>query len=195
YWLEHDERVVQRQNQQAKAPGGLAPQTADSPEKCVIYADGVMVHTDGAWHEARVGVVRTQRDDQTRKSSIVRLSDPHAFGQHLWSKAVQMGCNEAQTLAFIADGSHWLWRMCDRHFDGAIRILDFYHLAQHVHACAAIHFGEGSDDARKWAMVVLGTLRAGETDAAMKDVEALSGRSKAKRQAKHELITYLSNNR
>ena len=40
-----------------------------------------------------------------------------------------------------------------------------------------------------------GTLRAGLVNDALKEVERLAARSPAKRKAKHELITYLNNNR
>jgi len=197
YWLDHDQHAYE-QLEQATRKHGLPQGAEGQPDKCTIFADGVMVHTDGAWHEARVGVVRSEHGEHVqnvKQRSIVRLSDPHDFGHHIWTAAAQGGCHQAKLCAFIADGSHWLWRLCDRHFDHAIRILDFYHLAEHVHRCAAVHFGEGAEQARDWALATLGTLRAGEVDAALQRVEALDARGKLKRQAKHELVTYLTNNR
>ena len=195
YWLQHDQHRYEQLEQTTRIQG--LPQGVESqpPDQCVIFADGVMVHTDGAWHEARVGVVRTERGDKTTKRTLVRMSDPQDFGHHLWTLAATQGCHQATTCAFVGDGSHWLWRMCDRHFDNAIRILDFYHLAQHVHQCAGVHFGEESEQAKQWALATLGTLRAGQVEAALQQVEALSARGKLKRKAKHELVTYLTNNR
>ncbi|MFP4106817.1 MAG: hypothetical protein ACLFVU_12105 [Phycisphaerae bacterium] len=34
--------------------------------------------------------------------------------------------------AFIADGSHWLWNLADRHFGSAVKIVDFWHVCEHV---------------------------------------------------------------
>lgn len=195
YWLERDAAEFQSLECQSRRADALPTGDGDPPDRCLIFADGVMVHSDGAWHEARVGTVRSERGDQAAKSSLVRLSDVETFEKDLWRKAVQKGYHRAGVVAFIADGGRWLWNVADRNFDKAIRILDFYHLSQHVHACADALFGEGTEESKTWSLAVRGTLRAGKVQEALATVEALAGRSKAKRTAKHELITYLSNNR
>ena len=191
YWLEQDKAALR--------PNGLAfaaPAARLEPQHCLIFADGVMMHTDGDWHEARVGTVRSQMADGVQhKSSIARLCPLEEFGVDLWRKAHQMGYGRAQQSAFIADGSHWLWNLAQGRFSGAIQILDFWHLCEHVGNCAKEFFGEGTDLARGWSLKVCGTLRAGLAEEALREVESLRARSASKRKAKHELVTYLSNNR
>ena len=195
YWLERDEADFQSLEHQSRVADALPTCEGPPPDKCLIFADGVMVHSDGSWHEARVGTVRRERGDDVDKSSLVRMSDVPTFEKDLWRKAVQMGYHQASTVAFIADGGRWLWNLADRCFDKAIRILDFYHLCQHVHACGDAFFGEGSEGSRRWALAVCGTLRAGQVDEALKVIEGLPGRGKLKRAAKHDLVTYLTNNK
>jgi len=196
YWLERDRVAFERLDQSwPNVPGEQADAAA---RRCLIFADGVMVHTDGDWHEARVGTVRTEDADQQTldKSSIVRMTDVDRFGEDLWRRASELGYHQCAIAAFIGDGSHWLWRLAGKHFDKAICILDFYHLMEHVHRCATVFFGEGTETHRQWALVLKGTLRAGCVDEALKIVEALAVcDDEARRQAKHELITYLTNNR
>lgn len=191
YWLEQDKEALR--------PNGLglaAPAAKLQPDTCLIFADGVMVHTDGDWHEARVGTVRSRTPDgQRHKSSIARLCSLEDFGVDLWRKAHQMGYGKAQLSAFIADGSHWLWNLAQGRFGQAVQILDFWHLCEHVGNCSREFFGEGSEAARSWSLKVCGTLRAGLADAALAEIEGLRARSVAKRKAKHELVTYISNNR
>jgi hypothetical protein len=191
YWLEQDKAALR--------PNGLsfaAPAAQLAAQRCLIFADGVMVHTDGDWHEARVGTVRSQTGDgKNHKSSIARLCSLEDFGLDLWRKACQMGYGKASLSAFIADGSHWLWNLAQDRFSGAVQILDFWHLSEHVGDCAKVFFGEGTEASRAWSLKVCGTLRAGLGDDALREVEALPARSKAKRQAKHRLVTYISNNR
>jgi hypothetical protein len=191
YWLEQDREALR--------PNGLAfaaPVAKLWPQSCLIFADGVMIHTDGDWHEARVGTVRSQMaDGKQHKSSIARLCSLEDFGLDLWRKAHQMGYGAAPLSAFIADGSHWLWNLAQGRFNLAVQILDFWHLCEHVGNCAKEFFGEGTDLCKAWSLKVCGTLRAGLVDDALKEVEHLTARSKAKRQAKHELVTYMSNNR
>jgi hypothetical protein len=194
YWLERDQVQLQ-QYDQAK----LAPAARVKPDCCTIYADGVMVHTDGAWHEARVGTVCSQvqqpgQEPQVHRSSVVRLSDPQEFGRHLWRVARELGYAQAPLCAFIADGSHWLWSLAGERFGRAIQILDFYHLAQHVHQCAEVFFGQATEAARRWALQIKGTLRASMVDEALRRVETLPVLTDEHRQAKHELVTYLTNN-
>jgi len=197
YWLEQDKAALQPRNHVGFAP----PVATLQPKTCLIFADGVMIHTDGAWHEARVGTVRSECGDdkhdkrQRHKSSIARLCPLEEFGLDLWRKAHQMGYGTAPVSAFIADGSHWLWNLAQDRFGRAIPILDFWHLCEHVGNCAKEFFGEKTPETEAWSLKVCGTLRAGLVNDALKEVERLAARSPAKRNAKHELITYLNNNR
>jgi hypothetical protein len=195
YWLERDGADFEALERQSRCPDALPTRDGPPPEKCLIFADGVMVHSDGAWHEARVGTIRCERGQACDKSSLARLTDVPTFEKDLWRKAVAMGYHQAKVVAFIADGGRWLWNLADRNFDKATRILDFYHLCQHVHRCGEAFFGEGSHESAAWALAVCGTLRAGRVGEALKAVEALPGRGKGKRAAKHDLVTYLTNNR
>lgn len=191
YWLDRD----QHQIAQAQA-GRTAPAAQFSAERCLVFADGVMVHTDGDWHEARVGTVRSQaREGTLVKSSIARLGDVSDFGQDLWRRACELGYREASLTAFLADGSHWLWTLADRHFCRAIKIVDFWHVCEHVSECAKVFYGEGTEQSREWSLKVCGHLRAGDVCGALKEVEALrTGSSKKRREQKHSLVTYLTNN-
>ncbi len=191
YWLEQDKAAVKSNGLFFAAPAAQL-----SARKCLIFADGVMLHTDGDWHEARVGTVRSElADGKTHKSSLARLCPVEDFGVDLWRKAHQMGYGQAGVTAFIADGSHWLWNLAEGRFSRAVQIVDFWHVCEHVGNCAKEFFGEGSDQAKSWSLQVCGTLRAGLVDEALKAVEALPARSVTRRAAKHELVTYLSNNR
>jgi len=192
WWLEEDVRELRAAREARTAPA--AEVAADC---CLVFADGVMAHTDGAWHEIRVGTVRSDRDDQTvAKSSIALQSDTDSFGDQLWRNACRMGYRGAGVTAFIADGSHWLWNQAEKHFGRALKIVDFWHVCEHVGKCAAAFFGEGTDRSRSWSLAVCGTLRAGEVEQALAEVEKLNPRNaKSLRNEKHELVTYLRNNR
>ena len=65
-----------------------------------------------------------------------------------------------------ADGARWLWELAAMHFPDAIQILDWYHLAEHVHAAAAVLFGEGTPNARRWSERARRLGLAPEADAA-----------------------------
>jgi hypothetical protein len=118
------------------------------------------------------------------------------FGADLWRHACESGYRSASLTAFIADGSHWLWNLADRHFQRAIKIVDFWHVCEHVSDCAKAFFGEGTEAARHWSLTVRGHLRAGDVQGALRQVESLNPRASRKlREQKHSLVTYLTNNR
>jgi hypothetical protein len=192
WWLEEDRREVELARQARTAPA--AEVIAD---RCLVFADGVLAHTDGAWHEVKVGTVRSDRDGLAiAKSSIALQCDTDSFGQQLWRNACRVGYRGASLTAFIADGSHWLWNQADKHFQRAVKIVDFWHVCEHVAKCAGAYFGEGTEEAHRWSLAVRGTLRAGQVDDALVEVEKLNPRnSRSLREAKHELVTYLRNNR
>jgi hypothetical protein len=192
WWLAED----RREYESARA-GRTSPVAEVQAERCLVFADGVMAHSDGAWHEVRVGTVRSEdRDGRAHKSSIALLGETEPFGQQLWRNACRLGYRRASVTAFIADGSHWLWVLAERHFQKAVKIVDFWHVCEHVSKCARAFFGEGSEQGRRWALEMCGTLRAGQVEEALAQAEQLNPRnSKALRDEKHELVTYLRNNR
>jgi len=190
FWLERDDRDARRNLSDKVIP--LAEAECDS---CCVFADGTMVHTEGEWHEIRVGTVRSVRGDITLKSSIARFVDVERFGADLWRKACQQGYRTAVLKAFLGDGSHWIWNIAEMHFCDAVPILDWYHLAEHLSQCGNELFGEGTKQSRQWARGMRRIMNKGKVQQALNQLEKLDVRSTKKRQAKHELITYLMNNR
>lgn len=190
FWLQQDDRDAQ---------GALRGQVVRRGEVrldcCCVFADGTMVHTDGEWHEVRVGAVRTTDGDAARKSSIARFCDLERFGADLWRKACECGYGGASSKAFLGDGSHWIWSVAALHFSEAVQILDWYHLAEHLSKCGNEMFGEGTQDSQAWAGKMRQIMENGDVGRALEQVEKLAGGGKNRRQAKHELITYLTNNR
>jgi len=190
FWLQGDDRDTQRSLREKVVPLGKV-----ECERCCVFADGTMVHTDGEWHEVRVGTVCSTAGERTRKSSIARFADVERFGAELWWKACQYGYGSASLKALIGDGSHWIWSIADMHFPDAVKILDWYHLAQHLSKCGNEVFGEGTQESGQWAARIREIMNEGKVEEALREVEKIPVRSQNKRRAKHELITYLSNNR
>ena len=85
--------------------------------------------------------------------------------------AQAVGYQNARLRAFVADGAHWLWKLAEDYFPSAIQILDWYHLAEHVHKAAGAVFGEGSAGARAWAEARKEELWQGKAAAALGAVE------------------------
>lgn len=175
------------------------PDSPLAPDQSCLFADGTTVHTAGDWHEVRVATA-TAADAQGEplaRQSRARFLPVADFAWMLVLLARAVGYPNARVRAFIADGAHWLWKLADDYFPGAIQVLDWYHLAEHLHKAAKAVFGEGSAGAQAWAAARKGELWEGQVEAALAAVEQEAGRvrSPAKRAALAELRTYLENNR
>lgn len=175
------------------------PDSPLAPETACVFADGTTVHTEGDWHEVRVATA-TAADAQGQplaRQSRARFLPVADFAWVLLLLARAVGYQHARLRAFVADGAHWLWKLAEDYFPSAIQILDWYHLAEHVHKAAGVLLGEGSAGAKAWAEARKGELWEGQAGAALRAVEQELARvrSPAKRKAVRELRTYLENNR
>jgi hypothetical protein len=194
--------VLRREDERRHQVAGRVAPLPDSPlapDAACVFADGTTVHTEGDWHEVRVATA-TAADAQGKplaRQSRARFLPVADFAWVLLLLARSVGYQHARLRAFVADGAHWLWKVADDYFPSAIQVLDWYHLAEHVHKAAGVLFGEGSAGAKAWAEARKGELWEGQAGAALRAVEqeVARVRAPAKRAALRELRTYLENNR
>lgn len=186
------------QRQQIMAQEQPLPESVLTPAVACVFADGTMVHTEGDWHEVRVATAATYdaKGKPLARQSRARFLGVEMIAWVLLLLARSVGWQNAAQRAFIADGSHWLWRIAGQFFGSAIQILDWYHLAEHVHKAAKIVFGEGSAGAAAWAKRCLDELWEGRVASVLAIVaqELARVRAAAKRAGLTELRTYLENN-
>jgi hypothetical protein len=194
--------VLRHEDEQRHRVAGRQEPLPDSPlqpERACLFADGTTVHTEGDWHEVRVATATAEGADgqPLARQSRARFLPVADFAWLLVLLARAVGYPNARLRAFVADGAHWLWKLAEDYFPSATQILDWYHLAEHVHQAAAAVFGEGSAGAKAWADAQKTELWEGRVDVvlAAAQAEAARVRSPAKRAALRELRTYLENNR
>lgn len=117
------------------------------------------------------------------------------IGGLLWLLATAVGVERAALVLFLADGSHWCWNLCKTHFPQAVQILDVFHLAKHLLEAAGIFFGGSSSRAKDWARETLVEILRGNLEQVRIELAGLSYLETRKKEALHELQTYLKNNR
>lgn len=80
------------------------------PARLHVTMDGVMVHVDGAWHEAKLGCVYQTNAKgvavQTRYSAT--LDNSAAFGKRVRVLAHLAGTDRCRDVAVVADGAAWI---------------------------------------------------------------------------------------
>lgn len=183
-------RVMERQ-----AP---LPECDKQPQTACVFADGTTVHSDGDWHEIRVATVATAdaQGQPLERQSRARFLGVEEVAWTLVLLARSVGYQNAKQRAFIADGAAWLWKLQEAYFASATAILDWYHLAEHVHKAANAVHGQGSAAAQQWAKQLKSELWEGRVEEALALARQEHARARApcKRAALQELVTYLDNN-
>jgi hypothetical protein len=187
------------QRERVKERAEPLPESPKTPENAYVFADGTTVHSDGDWHEIRVATVVTEdaAGNPLERQSRARFLGVEDVGWTLLLLARGLGYQNAKQRAFIADGAAWLWKLQEAFFGSATAILDWYHLAEHVHKAANAVFGLGDAEAQSWSEHLKNELWEGRVDNAWDGVrqDLAKARSPAKREALQELATYLENNR
>jgi hypothetical protein len=193
--LLQQEDQLRHRIQERQAP---LPESTQMPAKACVFADGTTVHTEGDWHEIRVTTVTTE-DAAGRplaRQSRARFLPVDEVAWVLLLMAREVGYANAPLRAFLADGAQWLWRLAEQYFGSAVQILDWYHLAEHVHKAGNAVWGEGSAAAQQWCQRLKDELWEGRGSSALQQVRAelAKTRSPTKREFLEELATYLEHN-
>lgn len=152
--------------------------------------------TDEKYKEMKIGTFYDQ--DKTRRHVFATEEPSRDFGPLLGAHARQIGLEEADQVLGRVDGAVWIYRQLCRTllFIHAI-LLDFYHLAEHVHATARCCLGEGTAEAMAWATGLLDQARASDVAGMLGTIGAMQKRvrSAKKQQSLRELRQYLEERR
>jgi hypothetical protein len=141
----------------------IQPLLKQVPRRLYISCDGVMYPTretvkreDGRGkrrlhREMKCGMVFWEDDRRGWvKQTISGREDAHEFGLRLWSLAIACGMHQAQEVIFISDGGRWCEQVHREYFSEFPRILDWYHLSEHVWEAARLIHSDPSK-AQQWA--------------------------------------------
>ena len=135
--------------------------------------------------EVKLGCVFTQTttDDQGRPireecstTYVGAMETAEPFGRRLYTEAWERGWSRAQRKVVLGDGAEWIWNIADRHFPGAIQIVDIWHAREHLWNMATKLF-PGDDQQRKcWAKKLIRKLNRGGVDAVVTELRAFPAR-------------------
>ncbi len=131
------------------------------PEMYVLM-DGVQVPVVAAETEGRTGRIEGQRArtrecklgcvftqtmvdhagwpirDPDSTTYVGAIETSEAFGFRMYTEAWRRGWEWALLKVALGDGAVWIWNEADRHFPGAIQIVDLYHARQHLWGIAGL---------------------------------------------------------
>ena len=102
-----------------------------------------------AWKEFKIGCFYDQGREHTY--AFGTSGDSNALGKLLRREAGQLQLNEAAEKVAVADGAEWIDTELQTRLPMVkVRILDYYHLLEHVAAAAKVCFGEGTAAGAAW---------------------------------------------
>jgi hypothetical protein len=151
------QRVVDQRQQEVEAyeRGERQPCKQNDPQLVVIEIDGGRVQNrlkneDGSrWREDKLVTVSTalkgnpdavKEEDRGAKmlvtTHVATMGDAAAIGKLARVEAEKRMLCRAEEAVVLGDGAAWIDGVCEDHFACHARIVDYYHAAEHVHACA-----------------------------------------------------------
>lgn len=193
------ERLAEERKREVEAfrRGELDFPAAPVAELLVVTADGGRVQTrqrsenGSPWKEDKVGGVYDadpRADPAARKADeyegakaktktyVASLAEWEDFGWMLCVEAWRRGYERSRQKVFISDGAGTLRTLRELHFKDAAFVLDWYHAAQHLAACAKAAFGEASEECARFYERLKERLWQGDIDAILRALERESAR-------------------
>jgi hypothetical protein len=191
-------RVAARQEAQQAA--GIAawksPPPEVSPQTLYVAVDGVQVHQDDGWHEAKgVTCYGDDADGKRHTRHAVRFEGAGAFVAFVWALACRCGLEQAQRVVLLGDGAEWIWKQVGHWLKEAVCLVDWYHALEHVWTCGRVLYGEGTAATTAWVKELETLLWDGQVRViwARLRAEHARTRARAKRAALQALIPYVEN--
>jgi hypothetical protein len=123
--------------------------------------------------ECKLGCVFTQTgvDDQGRPvrdegstTYVGAIETAEEFGLRIYTEAWNRGWDRASIKVVMGDGSHWIWNIADRHFPGAIQIVDLYHAREHLWDLARKLYPADECAQKRWVRPKLHWLDKGQIE-------------------------------
>lgn len=151
--------------------------------------------TDERFKEMKIGVFYDQ--DKTRRHVFATERLSGDFAPLLSSYAKQIGFERADQTICLFDGAVWIYRqVCLALLCLQVILLDFFHLAEHVHATARLCLGE-TESARCWARDRLAEAKRSDVKATLAAIAILEKRvrSPVKKKSLRGLKNYINDRR
>jgi hypothetical protein len=138
------------------------------PERLAVLMDGTTVHTDGSFHEAKVGAFYAFDEEGEATGQKTYATSFRGVGdfRDLWdAEAQRWHLADAKDVAALCDGAAWTWNTVeDRCPSHTVQILDFYHGTEHLGTLAKTIWGEGSAKVKPWIEAQKTRLLEGHED-------------------------------
>lgn len=184
----------------AAARGDSEP--APECDVLVVALDGGMINTrEQGWKEVKLGAVQSLHrvDDKTlargHTSYAAHLGSVEPFRDLVWAEVSRREEQGREATVVLGDGAPWIWNVADEILSGAVQILDWYHLSEHVHETKRLVFEGREKSGQRWAERILGHLWNERVDQALRSIRRTRTVTKPHQEALGDLCRYIDVNR
>ena len=200
YVAVQDAEAARLQREVPEAPAG--------GDKQLLSVDGAFVGlVGGAWVEVKtltVGEIQAPVLERgqpvvhtTHLSYFSRVSEASAYTPAAWVETHRRGVAHSRVVCAVTDGAEWIQGFVDWHRPDAVRILDFYHAAEHLAAAGRAVYGEDTPAFHTWFATQQQELHTGNPEQVLTALQALLHLPLAElaRQTVQECLNYLQSRR
>ena len=149
--------------------------------------------SDGPWKEFKIAAFYDASGEH--QYAVGTAGNHEVLGRLMRREAGRLKIGEADEAISVTDGAEWIGRQLATRLPMLdARILDWYHLSEHVAEAAKVCFGEGSERAEGWRGKALEAVRTEGPGALLALVHRTRRRlrSRAKREALRRLEGYVA---
>ena len=152
-----------------------------------------MLHVDGGWHEAKLGVAYTRRKEGGVESArySATLDNSATFGKRFRVLGHLEGADNCAKVGIVADGSAWIWQEVGKYYARRVQILDYFHASQHLWKVGFARFGEGSQEAVEWVHSQQLELLSDNVEAVIAAIADWKAESKLASEVQRQVLSYL----
>ena len=186
---------------------GQVREPSRSPKRLYLSGDGAMApirpsSSEGEdsidWREVKCAAAWWQEGPKPKpirqQRCTARIEPAETFGWTWWLLAIQCGLRGALEVVVLGDGAVWIWNLAERFFAGAIQILDWYHAMQHLWACGAALYGQGTARSTRWVKQMETMMWEAGGEGLLKGLRQFQRRRRQDCEGLEALIGYVASN-
>lgn len=128
-----------------------------------------------AWREPKLLVI-AEMDEQGKKQRGTKplyeatMEGPEDVFKLLMELCQNLELKKAKEIVCIGDGGVWIWNLFEKLIgelqitDKTTQIVDFFHVAEHIHELAEVHMKKTAGEQKQWANTLVSLVRIGKFD-------------------------------
>ncbi len=155
----------------------LSMTSPDTNQRQMLSVDAAKVLTTSReWRDVKtLTIAEVSPSGRTHTNSYFsRLSGCSLFAQQCQIEVRRRQLKRSRQACAVNDGADWIPEVVTACRPDAVRILDFYHAAEHLAAAARAVFGEGTPEFGAWFAVQRRELRDGDPDRVLEALAELA---------------------